>query len=170
MLSATHLPTFELAGKLRKDALGPPGRKEAAGRMRGAPRQETSTGQDNGFVVLQSEKTAEILIMKHVLITGVSTGIGFAAAQAFVARGYRVFGSVRRQEDAEKLPPQLGPNFVPLVFDVTDHAAIAEAARNVEAAIGKVGLTGLINNAGFSTLGLDTPENFAGSRAGSTNG
>lgn len=62
--------------------------------------------------------------MKHVLITGVSTGIGHAAAQAFVARGYRVFGSVRRQEDAEQLRPQLGPNFSPLLFDVTDHAAI----------------------------------------------
>lgn len=68
--------------------------------------------------------------MKHVLITGVSTGIGQAAAQAPAASGYLVYGSVRRQ-DAEKLPPQLGPNFVPLVFDVTDHAAIAEAARNV---------------------------------------
>ena len=47
--------------------------------------------------------------MKHVLITGVSTGIGYAAAQAFVRKGYHVYGSVRRQEDAEKLQRALGP-------------------------------------------------------------
>ncbi|HEX2899779.1 MAG TPA: SDR family NAD(P)-dependent oxidoreductase, partial [Bacteroidia bacterium] len=33
--------------------------------------------------------------MKHVLVTGASTGIGFAAAQAFIAKGYHVYGSVR---------------------------------------------------------------------------
>jgi NAD(P)-dependent dehydrogenase (short-subunit alcohol dehydrogenase family) len=45
----------------------------------------------------------EIALMKHVLITGVSTGIGHAAAQAFVRKGYHVYGSVRSQVDAEKL-------------------------------------------------------------------
>jgi NAD(P)-dependent dehydrogenase (short-subunit alcohol dehydrogenase family) len=92
-------------------------------------------------------------IMKHVLITGVSTGIGHAAAQAFVASGYHVYGSVRRQADADRLQGQLGPQFSPLLFDLTDHAAIAEAARKVEAEIAKEGLACLINNAGFSTSG-----------------
>jgi NAD(P)-dependent dehydrogenase (short-subunit alcohol dehydrogenase family) len=92
-------------------------------------------------------------IMKHVLITGVSTGIGHAAAQAFVASGYHVYGSVRRQADADRLQGQLGPQFSPLLFDVTDHAAIADAARKVEAEIAKEGLACLINNAGFSTSG-----------------
>jgi NAD(P)-dependent dehydrogenase (short-subunit alcohol dehydrogenase family) len=74
--------------------------------------------------------------MKHILITGVSTGIGHAAAQAFVAKGYHVYGSVRRQVDAEKLQRALAPLFSPLLFDVTDHPAIAEAAKKVEAEIG----------------------------------
>jgi NAD(P)-dependent dehydrogenase (short-subunit alcohol dehydrogenase family) len=32
---------------------------------------------------------------KSVVITGVSTGIGFAAARELIGRGYHVFGSVR---------------------------------------------------------------------------
>ena len=91
--------------------------------------------------------------MKHVLITGVSTGIGYAAAQAFVLKGYHVYGSVRRQVDAEKLQRALGPQFSPLPFDVTDHVAIAVAAKKVEAETGKEGLACLINNAGISTSG-----------------
>jgi NAD(P)-dependent dehydrogenase (short-subunit alcohol dehydrogenase family) len=66
--------------------------------------------------------------MKHILITGVSTGIGYAAAQA-IAKGYHVYGSVRKQADADMVQRQLGPHFSPLLFDVTDHAAIAEAAK-----------------------------------------
>lgn len=91
--------------------------------------------------------------MKQVLITGVSTGIGHAAAHAFIAGGYHVFGSVRSEADAGKVQRQLGPQFSPLVFDVTDHAAIAEAAKKVEAEIGRVGLACLINNAGVLTSG-----------------
>jgi NAD(P)-dependent dehydrogenase (short-subunit alcohol dehydrogenase family) len=91
--------------------------------------------------------------MKHVLITGVSTGIGHAAAQAFVRKGYHVYGSVRSQVDAEKLQRALGAQFSPLLFDVTDHVAIADAAVKVEAEIGREGLAGLINNAGICTSG-----------------
>jgi NAD(P)-dependent dehydrogenase (short-subunit alcohol dehydrogenase family) len=95
----------------------------------------------------------EIAFMKHVLVTGVSTGIGNAAAQAFALKGYHVYGSVRRQVDADKLQQALGPKFSPLLFDVTDHLAIAEAVRKVEAEVGKEGLACLINNAGISTSG-----------------
>ena len=45
----------------------------------------------------------EIAFMKHVLVTGVFIGIGYAAAQAFVLKDYHVYGSVRRQLDAEKI-------------------------------------------------------------------
>lgn len=91
--------------------------------------------------------------MKHVLITGVSTGIGYAAVEAFLARGYHVYGNVRKQADAERLQQAFGQHFTPLIFDVTDSAAIAAAAERVEAEIGKDGLACLINNAGFSTSG-----------------
>ena len=35
--------------------------------------------------------------MRSVVITGVATGIGWATAKLLLERGYRVFGSVRKQ-------------------------------------------------------------------------
>ena len=87
--------------------------------------------------------------MKAILITGVSTGIGNASAHALVERGYQVFGSVRRPEDAERLQEELGDHFTPLLFDVTDSAAITAAVKQVAEATGSEGLYALVNNAGI---------------------
>ena len=88
-----------------------------------------------------------------VVITGVSTGIGYDAARYLVERGYRVFGSVRSQADADHVAQALGPHFTPLIFDVTDTAAIAAAVQHVEAAAGGQGLHALVNNSGISGAG-----------------
>ena len=90
---------------------------------------------------------------RSVVITGVSSGIGFATARALVNRGYRVFGSVRKQADADRVRTALGTDFVPLVFDVTDAAGIAAAADAVAAQVGDGGLAALINNAGIAPTG-----------------
>jgi NAD(P)-dependent dehydrogenase (short-subunit alcohol dehydrogenase family) len=87
--------------------------------------------------------------MKNILITGVSTGIGYATAAALLDKGYRVFGSVRRQEDADRLQAELGPAFTPLLFDVTDSQAVCTAVAQVTDAVGEEGLYALINNAGI---------------------
>jgi NAD(P)-dependent dehydrogenase (short-subunit alcohol dehydrogenase family) len=42
-------------------------------------------------------------IMQSVVITGASTGIGWATAKLLLDRGFRVFGSVRKQADADRL-------------------------------------------------------------------
>ncbi len=91
--------------------------------------------------------------MKHILVTGASTGIGYAVAKAFLDQGYHVYGSVRKPADADRLRQELGPQFSPLLFDVTDHAAIAAAAQQVADEIGKDGLACLVNNAGMATSG-----------------
>jgi hypothetical protein len=91
--------------------------------------------------------------MKSVVITGASTGIGWATAKLLVDKGYRVFGSVRKQADAERLIGEFGGNFVPLLFDVTDEAAVLAAAREVRAALGGETLAGLVNNAGIAVPG-----------------
>lgn len=91
--------------------------------------------------------------MRSVVITGVSSGIGYGTAKAFVGGGYRVFGSVRRGEDARRLEGELGAGFVPLVFDVTDPEAVLGAARRVEQVVGATGLAGLVNNAGTAIGG-----------------
>jgi NAD(P)-dependent dehydrogenase (short-subunit alcohol dehydrogenase family) len=88
-----------------------------------------------------------------VLVTGVSSGIGLAIAQDLLARGYRVFGSVRREADADALVVRHGKAFVPLVFDVTDEPALQAAVALVTAELGEQGLKALVNNAGISHLG-----------------
>jgi len=91
--------------------------------------------------------------MKYVVITGASTGIGYAAAQELIQHDYHVFGSVRKTSDAERLQQALGENFTPLLFDVTDIDAIDAAADQVETVIGTDNLVGLINNAGIAVAG-----------------
>ena len=82
--------------------------------------------------------------MKTVVITGVSTGIGYDAARYLLENGYQVWGSVRRQADADRLQAELGANFTPLLFDVTDEQAIKEAAVQVEKQLDGRGLNGLM--------------------------
>lgn len=91
--------------------------------------------------------------MRSVVITGASTGIGWATTKLLLERGFRVFGSVRRQADAERLRREFGANFIPLLFDVTDEAAVLAAAREVGTALGGETLAGLINNAGIAVTG-----------------
>ncbi len=90
---------------------------------------------------------------KHVVITGASSGIGYAAAKELIARGYHVFGSVRKAADGQRVQSELGPSFTPLLFDVTDHAALPAAVEQVRAVVGDQGLAGLVNNAGIANNG-----------------
>jgi len=91
--------------------------------------------------------------MKNILITGVSTGIGYGATNQFIREGYRVFGSVRRKEDGDRLQKIFGDRFTPLFFDLKNHEAIYRAAERLKNFIGDDGLAGLINNAGAADGG-----------------
>jgi len=90
---------------------------------------------------------------KNIVITGASTGIGYDMVKVFLKNGYAVYGSVRKQEDADRLVEDFGSNFSPLIFDVTDHDAIDLTARQLESKIGSEGLAGLVNNAGIAVAG-----------------
>src|SRR5580704_1390822 len=92
-------------------------------------------------------------ISKTILITGVSSGIGYGATRELIARGYTLFGTVRRELDAERLRSELGEKFVPLIFDVTDQPAVLKAADEVKRRLNGQGLGGLINNSGISVTG-----------------
>ncbi len=91
--------------------------------------------------------------MKSVVVTGSSTGIGWGATKILIEKGFRVFGSVRKPADGERLAKEFGADFVPLLFDVTDAAAVNAAAENVSAALGGETLAGLVNNAGIAVAG-----------------
>jgi NAD(P)-dependent dehydrogenase (short-subunit alcohol dehydrogenase family) len=91
--------------------------------------------------------------MKSVVITGASTGIGWATARLLLDKGFRVFGSIRKEADAGRLKGEFGANFTPLLFDVTDEPAVLAAAREVRAALNGGTLAGLVNNAGIAVPG-----------------
>ena len=65
---------------------------------------------------------------KDVVVTGVSTGIGRGTTKVLVSKGFRVFGSVRRQADAERLQTEFGEGFVPLIMDITDAEVLRSSA------------------------------------------
>ena len=91
--------------------------------------------------------------MKNIVITGVSTGIGYAAALRLTKASHTVFGSVRNEDDAKRLQNELGKNYHPLVFDVTDANAIQKAAEDVSNIVGDSGVHALINNSGIALGG-----------------
>ena len=91
--------------------------------------------------------------MEYILITGVSTGIGHSTAENLINSGYSVFGSVRNKKDADRLQSEFGPNFIPLIFDVTDEKAIELAVKKVKSIVRERGLAALVNNSGIALGG-----------------
>ena len=91
--------------------------------------------------------------MKSVVITGTSTGIGYATSKLFIEQNYHVFGSVRNNIDAERVSSELGVNFTPLIFDVTNESSVKESVKIVEKHLSGQKLSGLINNAGLGVIG-----------------
>jgi NAD(P)-dependent dehydrogenase (short-subunit alcohol dehydrogenase family) len=95
---------------------------------------------------------------RAVLITGTSTGIGRAAALHLDQSGYRVFASVRKEQDGDSLRKEASGRLCPILLDVTDEATILRARDEVTRTVGQDGLWGLVNNAGVS---FRTPIEFA---------
>ncbi|MFM8367449.1 MAG: SDR family oxidoreductase [Chloroflexota bacterium] len=88
--------------------------------------------------------------MKSIVVTGVSTGIGKSIAEMLIQKGFHVFGSVRKQTDADRLRSDLGTGFTPLTFDITDEVAVHVAAKQVRDQLKGETLFGLVNNAGIA--------------------
>ena len=70
---------------------------------------------------------------KTVVVTGASSGIGLGTVQVLTRAGYFVFGSVRKQSDADRLQELFTINFAPLLFDICDAAAIERGAAQARA-------------------------------------
>ena len=57
---------------------------------------------------MSSSKDSEQISAAAVVITGVSTGIGWGTVKVLVEKGVHVFGSVRKAEDAQRLQDAFG--------------------------------------------------------------
>jgi len=88
--------------------------------------------------------------MRSVVVTGVSTGIGWGIMKVLIQNGFRVFGSVRKSQDAERLTKEFGEAFVPLLFDITNEEGVRNAAQKVREQLNGKTLFGLVNNAGVA--------------------
>ena len=82
--------------------------------------------------------------MPNVLITGCSSGIGRALADAFKSAGFNVWASARRPEDVTALA---AAGFNAVELDVNDSAALQRLAEQ----LGELDV--LINNAGYGAMG-----------------
>jgi NAD(P)-dependent dehydrogenase (short-subunit alcohol dehydrogenase family) len=85
---------------------------------------------------------------KAALITGCSSGIGYATAELLTERGWTVYATARKPETVSVLQAK-GAKLLPL--DVTDEDSMSRAVQAVTDQEGAVGV--LINNAGYSQSG-----------------
>jgi len=92
-------------------------------------------------------------LQKTAIVTGASTGIGRASAEALAGAGYRVFGTSRR-------PTGDDPRGVTmLACDVTDEQSVQTLVADILARTGQIDL--LVNNAGMGLLGAAEESSIA---------
>ncbi|MDH4200528.1 MAG: SDR family oxidoreductase [Spirochaetia bacterium] len=88
--------------------------------------------------------------MKHILITGVSTGIGEGILLELIRNGYFVFGTVRNPKDARRLQKEINSDlFFPVIADITQNKTVQAAYKVIQKKLASNPLDAVINNAGI---------------------
>ncbi|MBP1820800.1 SDR family NAD(P)-dependent oxidoreductase [Mycobacterium sp. OAE908] len=82
--------------------------------------------------------------LRHVVVTGASTGIGRATAVRLAAAGWHVYAGIRALADAP-----MAETVTPLLMDVTNAGQIGDAVETVTEHVGAAGLNALVDNAGI---------------------
>ncbi|MDP9421969.1 MAG: SDR family NAD(P)-dependent oxidoreductase [Pseudomonadota bacterium] len=85
---------------------------------------------------------------KTVFITGVTAGIGAAAARKFVSNGWQVVGTGRRRDRLDQLAAELGDFFHPMMLDMCCPDDFEPALEAVPERYRAIDL--LLNNAGLA--------------------
>jgi len=83
---------------------------------------------------------------KIAVVTGGSTGIGFAIAERFINEGAKVYITGRRLAELEAAAKRLGEKAVAIQSDVSDHISLARLFSTVQSADGRLDV--LVANAG----------------------
>ena len=78
-----------------------------------------------------------------IIITGTSTGIGFALAEYFGEKGHKVFGLSRKNVESQY--------FTTIPTDITDNAQVQAAISEILKTESRIDV--LINNAGMGMVG-----------------
>jgi short-subunit dehydrogenase len=114
-------------------------------------------------VSTSSTKKKEVISMNKInppgvaIVTGASSGIGHATAEALQNVGFRVFGTSRR------VTAERSGGITMLACDVTDDQSVAKLVERVLADAGRIDL--LVNNAGIGLLGGAEESSTAQARA-----
>lgn len=100
---------------------------------------------------------------KTWFITGVSSGLGRALAEAALAAGDRVAGTARREVDVMAFSALAPGRSLGVQLDVTDEAAVTRGVAEAAAAYGAIDV--LVNNAGYGLIGAVEEVSLAEARA-----
>jgi NAD(P)-dependent dehydrogenase (short-subunit alcohol dehydrogenase family) len=98
---------------------------------------------------------------KVALVTGGSTGIGFATAQEFVAEGAYVFITGRREKELDGAVRQIGSNVTGVVADASGLSDLDNLFARISKEKGRLDV--VFANAGggsFAPLGSITEEHY----------
>ncbi|WP_116201939.1 oxidoreductase [Amycolatopsis circi] len=100
---------------------------------------------------------------KLFLITGASSGLGRAFAEAALQAGHTVVGTVRKQADAEAFEQLQPGKSLARILDVTDDDAVFRTVDEIEAEVGPIDV--VIANAGYGHEGVFEESTMAELRA-----
>lgn len=87
---------------------------------------------------------------KKVLITGATSGIGYATAVLLARNGYTIVALGRNQDALEKLREEIGTGHLFVKFDITNFDQISMLRRSINDKVGHVDI--IINNAGIGAF------------------
>jgi NAD(P)-dependent dehydrogenase (short-subunit alcohol dehydrogenase family) len=85
---------------------------------------------------------------KTALITGGSSGLGFATAAKFIEEGYKTIITGRNKEKLNKAAAELGSCCTPIQFDMNWLDKMPQLIQNIQKSHG--GIDVLVNNAGIN--------------------
>ncbi|GAA1022016.1 MULTISPECIES: oxidoreductase [Amycolatopsis] len=100
---------------------------------------------------------------KIFLITGASSGLGRAFAEAALQAGHTVVGTVRQQADAEAFEQLQPGKSLARLLDVTDDEAVFRTVDEIETEVGPIDV--VIANAGYGHEGVFEESTMAELRA-----
>ncbi|PWU03381.1 MAG: short-chain dehydrogenase/reductase [Bacteroidetes bacterium] len=91
------------------------------------------------------------MMKKNWFITGISSGLGKALADAVIAKGDFLIGSFRKDEQTKLFNDQHQGKAFAYTLDVRDYKKVEKVIRDIESRIGQIDV--LVNNAGYGILG-----------------